>query len=183
MKCKSITRLRIALTGILGLYGLLMLPARLGLRGRRPNVLAGIETIDEAVIDCRESGLEGWELAAYAQRLVYEKFVFYSCRNLWDTPAQAFCHGMGYCTQYNLALRQILARLGFETRAVFSLRIRVADRPDWSMGHTWLRVSIAGETRDVCAGRAGNLPGRVHFTPIAPVRQGYALALLLSHLN
>lgn len=90
---------------------------------------------------------------------------------------------MGYCTQYNLALIQILDRLDIESEPVFSLRVRVADRPDWTMGHTWLRVNIAGDVRTVCAGRAGNLPGSVNFTPLAPVRRGRAPVLLLSHLG
>ena len=70
---------------------------------------------------------------------------------------------MGYCTQYNLALKQILDRLGFDVRAVFSLRVRVADNPGWTMGHTWLRVRMGGKERDVCAGQADSLPGQVNF--------------------
>ncbi len=73
--------------------------------------------------------------------------------------------------------------MAFESEAVFSLRVRVADRPDWTMGHTWLRVNIDGDVRTVCAGRAGNLPGSVNFTPLAPVRRGRAPVLLLSHLG
>ena len=147
------------------------------------NLLApnAIDTIDDAVTACRRSGLDGWPLVTFAQQMVYNKFRYYSCRNLWDTPAQAFRHGMGYCTQYNLALKQILDRLGFESEAVFSLHVRVADRPDWTMGHTWLHVSIDGDVRTVCAGRAGNLPGSVNFTPLAPVRRGRTPVLVLSH--
>ncbi len=90
---------------------------------------------------------------------------------------------MGYCTQYNLALKQLLDRLGFETQAVFSLRVRVVDNPAWAMGHTWLRVRIDGETRDVCAGHAANLPGQVGFTPLAPVLPGNGFVLFLTHLG
>jgi hypothetical protein len=151
----------------------------------------GIARLDDAVAACRRSGLDGWDLVAYAQRLVYAKFTFYSCRNLWDTPAVAFRRGMGYsmprsfghCTQYNLALKQILDPLGFDARAVFSLRVQVADRPDWTMGHTWLRVRVGGEELDVCAGQADNLPGKVGFTPLAPVWPRNDLALALTHLG
>lgn len=163
--------------------GLLLLPAWRALRAFGPVALDGIETIDGAVDACRRSNLDGWELVTYAQRLVYRKFTHYSCRNLGDTPATAFRRGMGYCTQYNLALRQILDRLGVDTRAVFSLRVRVVDDPAWGMGHTWLHVRVDGETRDVCAGHAGNLPGQVSFTPLAPVWPGNDLILLVTHLG
>jgi hypothetical protein len=172
-----------AITASAAGFVLLLLPARRALRGRGPVAQDGIETLDDAVAACRRSGLQGWELVTFAQRLVYRKFRYYSCRNLWDTPAQAFRRGMGYCTQYNLALKQILARLGFDVRVVFSLKVRVADAPEWTMGHTWLRVCVAGETRDVCAGHADNLPGRVNFVPIAPVLTGNAFVFALSHLG
>lgn len=162
---------------------LLMLPARWALRKRRPTALNGVETCDAAVVACRRTGLEGWDLVIFAQRLVYAKFVRYSCRNLWDTPAQAFRYGMGYCTQYNLALKQILDQVGIETQAVTSFKVRVRDNPDWSMGHTWLRVTVHGEVRDVCAGHAGNLPGLVNFTPIAPVLPVGVPVLFLLHLG
>ena len=164
-------------------FGLLILPAWRVLRSQGPVSLDEIETLDDAVTTCRRSGLDGWELAAFAQHLVYRKFAYYSCRNLWDTPAQAFRRGMGYCTQYNLALKQILERLGFDVQAVFSLKVRVDDNPDWAMGHTWLRVRMGGEVRDVCAGHADNLPGQVNFTPVARVWPGNKYVFLLTHLG
>ena len=147
--------------------------------------LDDIATLDDAVAACRRSGLSGWELVTFAQRLVYCKFTLYSCRNLWDTPAGVFRRGMGYCTQYNLALKQIFDRLGFDVWAVFSLRVAVADKPAWGMGHTWLRVRCpaGAEARDVCAGHADNLPGQVNFTPLAPVWPGNGLVLTLTHLG
>ena len=155
----GLLRPAVALAAATAGFVLFMLPARRALRGSGPVALDGIVTLDDAVAACRRSGLDGWDLVAYAQRLVYRKFTFYSCRNLWDTPAAAFRRGMGYCTQYNLALKQILDRLGFDVRAVFSLRVRVAEDPDWTMGHTWLRVRDgrrgAGRVR-----RAGRQPAR-----------------------
>jgi hypothetical protein len=181
----GLLRPAVALAATAAGFVLLMLPARRALRGRGPMASDGIVRLDDAVAACRRSGLEGWELVAYAQRLVYRKFSFYSCRNLWDTPAAAFRRGMGYCTQYNLALKQLLDRLGFDAHAVFSLRVRVADRPDWTMGHTWLQVRIParGEKRDVCAGHADNLPGKVNFTPLAPVWPGNDFVLAVTHLG
>lgn len=163
--------------------GLLMLPGALKLPQYRRTQLDGVVTIDDAVTACQRTGLQGWELVGYAQQLVCQKFTYYSTRNLWDTPARAFAHGMGYCTQYNLALKRILDRLGFETEAVFSLRVRVMDDPSWTMGHTWLRVTVDGETREVCAGHGGNAPGLVNFTPLAPVLPGNDAIFLLTHLG
>ena len=53
------------------------------------------------------------------------------------------------------------------------------------MGHTWLRVRVptGGETRDVCAGHADNLPGKVNFAPLAPVLPENSLVLALTHLG
>jgi hypothetical protein len=90
---------------------------------------------------------------------------------------------MGYCTQYNLALKHLLTRLGFSTQAVFSLKVQVINNPDWVMGHTWLRVTIDGETRDVCAGELDNRPGDVNFRPVFPVLPGHPILLFLTHLG
>lgn len=163
--------------------GLLLLPAWGALVGRAPLHIDAIETIDDAAQICQHTGLSGWELVTYTQRLVHRKFAFYSCRNLWDTPAQAFRYGMGYCTQYNLALKQILDRLAVTAQAVTCFKVRVADDPAWSMGHTWLRVQVHGEVRDVCAGHADNLPGQVNFTPRAPVWPVGIPQLFLLHLG
>jgi hypothetical protein len=162
---------------------MLMLPAAWALRCHGSAKLDDIETVEDAVAACQRAGLSGWDLVTYAQTLVYHKFIHYSCRNLWDTPAWAFRRGMGYCTQYNLALKAILDRLDVETQAVFSLRVRVDDNPAWTMGHTWLRVTIDGETLDVCAGHRDNGPGQVNFAPLTPVWPGNRIFLLLTHLG
>jgi len=51
------------------------------------------------------------------------------------------------------------------------------------MGHTWLRVTLNGETRDVCAGRETNEPGKIHFAPVWPVFTGHPITLFLTHLG
>ena len=51
------------------------------------------------------------------------------------------------------------------------------------MGHTWLRVTIDGETRDVCAGRVDNEPDKVHFVPLSSVHNGRPLVMFLTHLG
>lgn len=179
----SAVRWGMTLTAAIAGWGLLLLPAWRALTRRAPRRIDGVETLDDAVQSCRRTDFSGWELVNYAQRLVYHKFAYYSCRNLWDTPAQAFRYGMGYCTQYNLALKQLLDQLGIEAQAVTSFKVHVRDNADWSMGHTWLRVTVQGEMRDVCAGHAENLPGQVNFTPIAPVWPVGVPVLFLLHLG
>ena len=163
-----------ALSAAAAALGILMLPTAWALRGYRPTAADKIKTLDDDAAACQRSGLSGWELVTFAQRLVYRKFACYSCHTR---------HGMGYCTQYNLALKQLVDRLGFATQAVFSFKVRVADNPEWTMGPTWLRVRVGNQVRDICAGHASNLPGQVSFTPLAPVWPGYAPVLLLSHLG
>jgi hypothetical protein len=163
--------------------GMLMLPGGLALRGYGRRRQGGVTTIEDAVDVCRRQGVEGWEGVSSAQRLVNRKFTTYSTRNLWDAPSSAFARGMGYCTQYNLALKRILDRLGFETEAVFCLKVKVADNPEWTMGHTWLRVTVGDEVRDVCAGQVENTPGRNGFVPLKRVWHGSEWILLLTHMG
>jgi hypothetical protein len=175
--------------------GLLMLPGALRLRKlayRRTAVdggpgsdgsVTGVVNMKDAVNASRQSGLQGWELVKFAQQLTARKFATYSTLNLWDPPGRAFIYGSGYCTQYNLALKRILERLGFETEAVFALKVRVFDNEEWTMGHTWLRVTLDGETRVVCAGRKENEPGKAHFAPLSKVFHGRPATLFLSHLG
>jgi len=171
------------LTAAIAGWGLLLLPAWRALAWRALRCVDGVETIDHAVRDCQRTGHSDLELVTYAQRRVYHKFVCYSCRNLWDTPAQAFRYDMGYCTQYNLALKQLLDQVDIETQVVTSFKVRVRDNPDWSMGHTWLRVNVQGKVYDVCAGHVDNLPGQVNFMPVAPVLPVGVPVLFLLHLG
>ena len=180
---KSPTKWVEALAAVGGAFGLLMLPARWALAGRKPRALQEIETLDDAVAVCQRSGLSGWELVTSAQRLwSYHQFAFYSCRTC-GIRQRSLPTRHGILHQNNLALKQILDRLGFASRlSLVQVRVR-QPWPDWSMGHTWLRVTVDGETRNVCAGHADNLPGQVNFTPLAPVWPGSDLVLFLTHLG
>jgi hypothetical protein len=160
-----------------------MLPGALRLGKTRSTIQDGVVTIDDAIAACRASGLSGWALVTFAQNLVRRKFAIYTIRNVWDSPARAFEHGMGYCSQYNLALKQILDGLGFQTRAVFCPRVRSLADDRWAMGHTWLRVTIDGEERDVCAGQLENRPGHNRFMPLLPVLPAPGPVLFLTHLG
>ncbi len=164
-------------TWALSLPGLLLRP-----RVRRVE-MDGIATLEDAVAACKRTGLRGWELVAYAQRLVARKFTHYSLRNPWDTPARAFERGMGFCQQYNPALQQILRRLGVEARQVHAFRVRDLDNPRWKWGHAWLKVRIGGEERDVCAGHPDNTPGHNRFEPVTPVHELSPLMAALSHFG
>ena len=149
---------------VLGLPGIMK-------RGRRRRAVPDENaTIADAVRACRRARLSGWDLVAHAQRIVARRFAIYSLRNPWDSPARAFARGMGYCVQYNLALKEILDQLGFATRAVHAFRVRDLDNPTWTMGHAWLRVRWREEERDVCAGHEDNTPGRMRVLPLTRVR-------------
>jgi hypothetical protein len=163
--------------------GLMMAPALRDLIKRQPSGARGIVTLEGAYRLCQKTNMQGWELVDFATRLVHDKIRIYSVRNLWDTPGLAFKYGMGYCTQYNLALAQLLRRLGFEVQPVFALKIQSDTKPEWQMGHTWLRVSVDGETRDVCAGNAENRAGAVDFRPLTKVYPGAPPVLLATHLG
>jgi hypothetical protein len=155
---------------LLTLPGLRLLP-----KERRVS-LGGITTIDDAVATCQRTGLSGWPLVAYAQQLAARKFT-YSRRNPWDSPARAFERGLGYCQQQALALKRIYAGLGLEAQPVYAFRCwfppAVIDgmiEPQRISPHTWLRVRIGDEVRDVCCGSTTNTPGIVHFEVLSEVK-------------
>jgi hypothetical protein len=152
-------------------------------------VLDGVTTIDDAVETCKRTGLQGWELVAYAQKLAARKFT-YSRRNPWDTSARAFERGMGYCQQQALALKRIYDRLGIRSEPVYALKckfpartIHVIPEPERISPHTWLRVKVGEEVRDVCLGSAGNSPGKVHFEVLSEVRPLPVWMRPFSHLG
>jgi len=124
-----------------------------------------------AVSTCRRSGTAGWDLADQASRLVHDRFTTYSVLHVWERPETAFRRRRGYCTQYNGALAQILRRLGFDAWLVYTARVRFDDNAEWTLGHTWVRVRLGGEVRDVCARSASNRPGSVGFICVGRVRR------------
>jgi hypothetical protein len=168
---------------------LLSLPGMRRLPRQRRVTLDGITTIEDAVKACRRTGLTGWELVAYAQQLAARKFT-YSRRNPWDTPSRAFERGMGYCQQQTLALKRIYDRLGVQAQPVYAFRCRfpptvihgIAEAGRMSP-HTWLRVRIDGEERDVCCGRPTNRPGVVHFAVLSEVKPLVRWLRPFSHLS
>jgi hypothetical protein len=149
----------------------------------------GITTIDDAVEACRRTGLQGWELVAYAQNLAARKFT-YSRLNTWDSPCRAFERGMGYCEQQTLALKRIYDRLGIEARPVFAVRCKfptaMIDDMPWSggiSGHTWLRVRSGEEELDVCSGSVNNTPGVTQFEVLSKVHHWYPWLHPFTHIG
>jgi transglutaminase superfamily protein len=120
---------------------------------------------------CWRSGAVGWDLVDHASRLVHDRFTTYSVLHVWEQPETAFRRRRGFCTQYNGALAQILRRLGFDAWMVYTPRVRFDDNTEWTLGHTWVRVRLDGEVRDVCARSAGNRPGSVGFIWLGRVRR------------
>ncbi|SHI66112.1 hypothetical protein SAMN02745176_00926 [Lutispora thermophila DSM 19022] len=53
-------------------------------------------TIEDAVIQCQKSGLNGWEMLDFAEKLV-SRHMKYSYDNSLDMPRKAFQKGGGYC--------------------------------------------------------------------------------------
>ena len=148
-----------------------LLTARIYRRLPTPSHVAmnGITSIPYAVAACRRSGLTGWEPVAHK--------VTYSRLTTWDAPAVAFESGRGYCEQQALALKAIYDALGIQARPVFAVRCafpaKMVDGVRWPggmSGHTWLRMRIGGEERDVCPGSVENTPGRTQFQVLSPVR-------------
>jgi hypothetical protein len=183
----------VALIGI-GIIGsfilyLLTLPLLHRLPRKRRVALDGITSIEDAVEACRRTHLQGWELVAYTQHLVARKFT-YSRLNTWETPVQAFARGMGYCEQQALALKHIYDQLEIATRPVFALRCvfpaKDVDGMPWPggiSGHVWLKVTIAGEERDVCPGSPNNTPGVTHFRVLSKVHTWSPWLRPLTHLG
>jgi hypothetical protein len=128
-------------------------------------------SLADAVSTCWRSGAAGWDLVDQASRLVHDRFTTYSVLHVWEQPETAFRRRRGFCTQYNGALAQILRRLGFDAWMVYTARVRFDDNAQWTLGHTWVRVRLDGDVRDVCARSAGNRPGSVGFICTGRVRR------------
>ncbi len=146
-------------------------------------------TIEDATRVCRETGLSGWELVAFAQRLVAKRMA-YSYFNSYDMPEAAFEKGMGYCWQQAGALNLILTGLGIDSRLVHAFRNRFPDvvRDGVTIhigesGHVWCRVRIDAEEKDVCLGNPDNEPGKLHFEPLSKVYNFRGPIVLLSYLG
>jgi hypothetical protein len=115
--------------------------------------------IEQARKLCTSSGKAGWELVDYAADVV-QHAMRYSTDIPLKTPAQAFRAERGYCVQQAMCLKKILRGLGIPVVVVYAARVKITDAGHtFESGHTWCRVTLGGETRDVCTCHAGNRSG------------------------
>ncbi len=144
----------------------------------------GILTVEDAVAACKDTGLKGWELVAYAQSLVAHK-INYARTNPWDSPETSFRQGQGYCMQQAQALEKVYNALGIQCRLVYADRCRF-----WSsdltntvvISHAWLKVTINGEEKDVCPGDINNFPGYTNFDVLSKVKNMKTPLRPLTHI-
>jgi hypothetical protein len=139
--------------------------------------------LNSVAASLRQERLSGWPLVERAQQAVHQQFRDYSCLYWWESPATAFTHRRGYCVQYNTALQLILDNLGISSGLVHAARVRLVNDPTWKMGHVWLRVTIDGDTCDVCAGSASLDAASSRFEPITPVRRFSPVMRLLTTMG
>jgi hypothetical protein len=143
----------------------------LGAWQTRDNTAMAEGSLAGAVSACQRRGATGWGLVDQASRLVHDRFTTYSVLHVWEQPETAFRRRRGYCTQYNGALAKILRRLGFDAWMVYAARVRFDNNAEWTLGHTWVRVRLNGDVRDVCAHSASNRSGSVGFSCLGRVRR------------
>jgi transglutaminase-like putative cysteine protease len=141
------------------------LPATLSLPpGPRSGI--GELTLPGAANQLQATGMTGASLVEAARALVAER-MHYCRRNSFDSPAKAFERGYGYCTQQAYALAELLTRLGIEAKVVHAFRNRF---PDGTVGgHSWVSLSVDGETRFVDSIFYDAEVGEITFTPASKV--------------
>jgi hypothetical protein len=173
-------RILLVFAGIILLYtisiGLACIPGLLLLPEDKTTTVGGITTLEDAVRSCCKSGLDGWDLVEYAQKLTAQKFT-YSRRNSWESPEKAFARGQGYCVQQTLALKKIFDELGIPATAVHGKGefpesvIHGIREPGGNFNHSWLEVTLDNESRFVCPGNVENTPGKMDFKITSKVKK------------
>jgi hypothetical protein len=160
--------------------GLILLPPG------QTTIIGGITTLDDAVAACRTSGLEGWELVEYAQKITAHKYT-YSRRNSWESPGKSFSRGWGFCVQQALALKAIYDELGIVSEIVHgrgdfpAALIHGVLEPGGNFNHSWLEVTVQGESLYVCPGSVHNSPGKLHFRITGKVKNYTPILHYLSY--
>lgn len=134
-------------------------------------------TIENAIQICKDTGLKGWELVAFAQSLVNQNMK-YSITNSFDSPKEAFEKRKGYCWHQAKVLNKILIDLGFNSRLVHAYKnffpeveLEGVVVKDFVTGHLWCRVTIDMVEKDVCPGDAKNMPGITQFKSLGKVHE------------
>ena len=154
------------------LLGVLALGSTLPVVARAPRGSGDGVTTAALADSCRATGLSGWDLVDAATAAVHRSLDHESSWHLWYTPEASLRHGQGRDTQYNVALADVLRRLGLRVEVVHAAWVRgLGPQPWFQRGHLWLRVTIDGHTRDVSASRAGNRAGHVPFVALSEVQR------------
>lgn len=137
--------------------------------------------IREATEQCRSTGLTGWDMVEYVNKLVNQRMSY-----ALDIPlalhTTAFRRGRGYCVQQAFCVRDILRGLGYDVQLVYSSRTAFPAK-NKVCGHTWCRVSIDGVQKDVCTCNADNRPGSVDFSPVSKVGRYRGLVVAAGYLG
>jgi hypothetical protein len=139
---KFLQYLGITALTIFVIFTIYALPATFSLqRGLRPGLES--KSIDEAVLELKESGYSDLELIEKARLMIGQRMA-YNRRNSYDSYKKAFKRGYGFCQQQSFALAYILQELGFDAFPVQAMRTQF---PDGNIGgHAWVKVNLNGET-------------------------------------
>lgn len=144
---------------------LFALPATLSLGWKmRPGLKD--QTISQAAQRLIGTGKTGWELVEAARKLVNDRMQ-YSRRNSFDPAAKAFERGYGYCQQQAYALVGLLTRLGFDAKVVGAFRNKFPDGR--ILGHAWVRVTYAGDSRNIDSLHYNDQTSEITFTPLSKI--------------
>ncbi|MFC2123769.1 transglutaminase family protein [Bacteroidota bacterium] len=131
---------------------------------------SGIEelTIADAAKQIREDYPKGWQQIERARQLVGER-MDYCYQNAYDSYEKAFTRGLGFCQQEAHALAAILRELGYDAWVVQSVKTRFEDGN--ILGHSWVRVSWNGITKDIDPELYDPETGALLFEPLGQVTE------------
>ena len=135
----------------------------------------------DAVNACNNTKLTGWDLVKYVNCLV-NKNMKYSVEIPFTSYKKAFRIGKGYCVQQAFCVRDILRELGYTVQVVYC-RKAVFKSTNTLSGHTWCRVCVDHQEKDVCTCHSDNYPGNTNFTPISKVKEYSGLIAVAGYLG
>lgn len=135
----------------------------------------------DAVNSCKNAKLTGWNMVEYVNRLV-NKSMKYSVEIPFAPYKKAFRIGKGYCVQQAFCARDILRELGYNVQVVYC-RKAVFEDTNTISGHTWCRVYIDNQEKNVCTCNSDNYPGKVNFTPVSKVKKYSGLIVVAGYLG
>lgn len=134
----------------------------------------------DAVNLCNNTKLKGWDMVKYVNCLV-NKCMKYSVEIPFLSHKKAFLIGKGYCVQQAFCTRDILRELGYSVQVVYCRKAIFEDTK--ISGHTWCRVNIDNQEKDVCTSNSDNCPGKVNFTPVSKVKKYSGLIVVAGYLG